>query len=98
LPLDPTKDAVLDFKLVYYPYGKDSVKININGRDIGFWNDEISGSGEWDYHKRLVLPHWYLAKDGMNKLVLIMLSPIAAGNRIVGLPVMSITIKSKSSI
>lgn len=94
LPLHSAKDAVLDFRLIY-PHGQNYVKININGHDLGFWNEEISGNREWEYHKILMLPQQFLAKDGMNELVLSVsaLPPSGAETRILGLPVMSITIK-----
>ena len=94
LPLDSTKDAILDFQLVY-PHGQDYVKINMNGHDLGYWNEEMRGDTKWEYHKKMVLPQHFLEKSGMNKLVLTMAAPNPSGadTRILGLPVMSITIK-----
>jgi hypothetical protein len=92
LPLDSTKDAILDFQLVY-PHGQDYVNININGHDLGYWNGVIRGNNDWEYYKKMLLPQQFLAKGGMNKLVLTMPTPISTKIRTLGLPIMSITIK-----
>jgi hypothetical protein len=95
LPLDPTRDAILDFRLVYPPPAQDRVNININGHDLGDWSEEIRGQAQWEYHKKLALPKSCLAKDGMNRLILTMPAPVssAADPRLLGLPVMSISVK-----
>jgi hypothetical protein len=98
LPLNPDKDATLDFQLVY-PHGQNYVNININGYDLGYWNEEIRGNSAWQYYKKMLLPQRFLAKDGMNKLVLTMPTALtrlgSSDTRVLGLPVMCITVIEK---
>ncbi len=93
LPLDPQRDAVLDFQLAY-PHGRSYVRANLNGHDLGYWSNEISGDQAWQYHKKMVLPRQAVAREGVNRLVLTLAAPKAAAAPLQGLPIMSIAIKS----
>ncbi len=95
LPLDPGRDAVLDFQLLFPPQGQALVSFRINGHDLGLWSPEIRGDTQGDYHKSIRLPREFLAGDGMNKLVFTMPAPppLAAESRTLGLPIMRISVK-----
>jgi hypothetical protein len=94
LPLDPARDAVLDFQLLFPPQGQALVSFTVNGHDLGLWGPGIRGDSRGDYHKTITLPRKHLAADGMNKLVLVMPAPppSSADPRTLGLPVMSLSV------
>jgi len=93
LALDTQRDAVLDFQLAN-PHGRSYVKVNLNGHDLGFWSNEISGDQDWQYHKKMVLPRRALSREGVNRLVLILATPKTNVAPPQGLPIMNIAIKS----